>query len=644
MSRPHLHFTSLSPPEICGDIVESYRLAAEKLGYSTSYSDRTFQPGTINILFFFWDVAWEVIAPYYPDCIVVNFEPMVVGTHAWRDNYRNVLQQCYLWEYSKSNFQRYRELGFRNADYVPLGYEEEAATTISIDSTLPDAEQDIDVVFFGTKTQRRVKVLDALIQRGLRVMLTQTVEGWSIEERNGYLRRAKVVLNLHNWENSRVVELPRLTTLLRQRKAVVCELYPDSEIDPLLRDAVAGVPYEGLVDTVIELVADAPRRAELERKGLALLRRNPQTKWVAPALERFLSWRALQPDRIALPASMPQITVCIVLSAMTDEWHHRLRAWIELQDAQIEIVIVAPQEVSGVESNLAWPNSTKTTLRLIRWPNGTCERAAGRNLALAHAHGKYLVFCGIEDLPLPQRLQRQAVWLENCAALDVVGCWCEKSGAIVRFAERHHEILAEFLGTQPLPLSACMLRRSFLETHGLRHDPEFAAHDDLHFLCKSAAAGARFAVIPEVLHRLALDTVPLDPVRTAMMAGHARAVLLRRLLPQSTQEEIERIVSLYAHLWPPTLEFCEELLTTLAHVCAGWRKVAMAADQEMLTRALRHEALRLLKVFFDAGLANLRWLEAQYADQAIADFLAPASEQLPVRPFRSGSEFTPLPV
>ena len=42
ITRPHLHFTSLTPRDLCGDIVETSRLAVEKLGYSTSYADRYF--------------------------------------------------------------------------------------------------------------------------------------------------------------------------------------------------------------------------------------------------------------------------------------------------------------------------------------------------------------------------------------------------------------------------------------------------------------------------------------------------------------------------------------------------------------------------------------------------------------------------
>jgi hypothetical protein len=57
-------------------------------------------------------------------------------------------------------------------------------------------------------------------------------------------------------------------------------------------------------------------------------------------------------------------------------------------------------------------------------------------------------------------------------------------------------------------------------------------------------------------------------------------------------------------------------------------------EHETLTRALRHEALRLLKIFFDAGLADREWLERQFMVPEIAQFLAPASNELPVRVFR----------
>lgn len=181
-----------------------------------------------------------------------------------------------------------------------------------------------------------------------------------------------------------------------------------------------------------------------------------------------------------------------------------------------------------------------------------------------------------------------------------------------------------------------MVRRRFLAHSGVRHDPEFTVHDDLHMLCKSAAAGARFAVIPEVLHAPAPVPDTFDPAKAAAFAMRARALLLGYLLPKCSTEDVAEIARLYADLWPPTLDFAEHLLATVAKACFA---PASAPEQQLmahetLTRALRHEALRLLRVFFGAGLADKAWLEHLFAREEIAAFLAPLANQLPARVFR----------
>ena len=264
------------------------------------------------------------------------------------------------------------------------------------------------------------------------------------------------------------------------------------------------------------------------------------------------------------------------------------------------------------------------------------DRATARDLALAHAQGEYIVFADVGDVPAPQRLQRQAALLQACADVDIVGCWCETHEGPFEFSERHQDILVEFFGPRPLMLSACMVRRAFMERSGVRHDPEFTAHDDFHMLCKSAVAGARFAVIPELLHKPATPAAPVDAARAAALASRARALVLGYLLPGSSVEHVHEIARLYDLYWPPVLDFAQKLLLILAR--ASFRPAAapelQLVEHETLTRALRHEALRLLQIFFNAGLADKEWLERQFEVPEIAQFLAPASSQLPVRVFR----------
>jgi hypothetical protein len=403
---------------------------------------------------------------------------------------------------------------------------------------------------------------------------------------------------------------------------------------------VVGAPYEKLIETIEQLLADAPRRARLEREGLSIFTSAFAAPLVGPAIERFLSWRAQQPDRFAEQATPPRVTLCLTAGDSPESLEQSLRTWAAQTAVEIHLVLVGQTGTAGLEAILA--GSGIASSQLVSLPFAF-DRATARNLALAHAQGDYIVFADVGDVPAPQRLQRQTALLQACPDIDIVGSWCETQEGPFEFSERHQDILVEFFGPRPLLLSACMVRRSFMERSGVRHDPEFTVHDDFHMLCKSAVAGARFAVIPELLHKPATPTSSVDAARAATLASRARARVLAHLLPQSSVEHVNEIAKLYDLYWPPVLDFAEKLLLILAR--ASFRPAAAPAlqlvEQETLTRALRHEALRLLQIFFNAGLADKEWLERQFTVPEIAQFLAPASSQLPVRVFRLASAVAP---
>jgi hypothetical protein len=98
-----------------------------------------------------------------------------------------------------------------------------------------------------------------------------------------------------------------------------------------------------------------------------------------------------------------------------------------------------------------------------------------------------------------------------------------------------------------------------------------------------------------------------------------------------TQAQSQLLGQLYAHLWPPDAGFAERLLATLANACLH-APAALGSERETLARVLRREALRLIQVFFNAGMADRAWLDAQFGKAEVAWFLAPVSAQLPLRP------------
>lgn len=285
-----LHFTSLAPPHIVDEVVNTFVVAARKLGHEVSYQHSAVRQDAINIVCFALGLDPDALRAY-PACIVLNFEPLAPGTQAHHENYLGLLRNNYVWEYSATNLQFYPELGITNGHHLPLGYEEEADLTLDLSDRLPESEKDIDVLFFGGPNERRDRVIHGMRRRGLKVVTNGNLL-WEPEHRNAMIRRSRAVLNMHRFDNFRVVEMPRLSMLLRQRKAVVCELYADSEMPAALRGLVAGAPLERLVDTADLLVSSPAWRDRLERQGLEALRQLRHTDVLGPALEHFFEWQA----------------------------------------------------------------------------------------------------------------------------------------------------------------------------------------------------------------------------------------------------------------------------------------------------------------------------------------------------------------
>ncbi|ALJ37767.1 hypothetical protein D9623_19145 [Azospirillum brasilense] len=110
--------------------------------------------------------------------------------------------------------------------------------------------------------------IDALGERGLTVVSLQHYYG---ALRDRFVADAKLVLNLHYYEAG-IFEIVRVSHLLSNRKAVLAERHPDTEIDPDLPDAMAFAPYDGLVEAACALVADDARRAALAEAGQRRMR------------------------------------------------------------------------------------------------------------------------------------------------------------------------------------------------------------------------------------------------------------------------------------------------------------------------------------------------------------------------------------
>jgi hypothetical protein len=180
----------------------------------------------------------KVIHALPPSAILYNLEPLPSQPPPWLTPVvLSAYRGCRVLDYG--GLQTIWWTGLRMpAQWVPVGYVPE------LTQIAPAANQDIDVLFYGTPNPRRLRVLEALKAAGLRVAAAFGVCGL---QRDALIARAKLVLNVHYYDPMPVFEVVRVSYLSANRKVVVAEHSPDTDVEPDLRDAVRLAPYEGLV-------------------------------------------------------------------------------------------------------------------------------------------------------------------------------------------------------------------------------------------------------------------------------------------------------------------------------------------------------------------------------------------------------------
>jgi len=156
--------------------------------------------------------------------------------------FRNIIRNASeIWDYSAKNIE-FLKAGNIHAKLLPLGYCKNLENIIS-------AEKDIDVLFYGGINERRIQILHELEARGLKVKILSETYG---QERDQYIARAKIVLNIHYYDMA-IFESARIHYLLNNRVFVITEQSVDN---PYPKVDMVSVPYENLVNECVKRLSD----------------------------------------------------------------------------------------------------------------------------------------------------------------------------------------------------------------------------------------------------------------------------------------------------------------------------------------------------------------------------------------------------
>lgn len=258
------------------EIAKGFSLALKRLGYGGTLDLDRKESLEANrvIIFNAQALSPNVIIP--ESAILFNAEqiPFFPGPTgaAWTE-YVKRLKRHIVWDYSIENVSRLLQYGVQ-AVHCPIGYYPEL-------SNIPPGDEDIDVVFAGSINPRRARILEELSWKGL-IVKNITAYG---AERNRWLRRAKIILNVHFYENP-IWEIARVSHALANRKCVVSEDGGcDRDLETLAMTTTAYVPYAKIVDRCLELVRDDVSRKRIANQGFDTFSALDQTMFMRKAME-----------------------------------------------------------------------------------------------------------------------------------------------------------------------------------------------------------------------------------------------------------------------------------------------------------------------------------------------------------------------
>lgn len=254
------------------EIIDSLAWALSSLGHEVNVTQNWFsEQREHNIIF-----GAELLSDFQrlpKDSTIFNLEQ---PGHPHMEKVRRMAKEsgCRVWDYSHRAIAEWKEAGIE-ATHVPIGYTPNLTRIPSSDN------QDIDILFYGWMTPRRVQLLDELRKYGLSVVSTSACYGGG---RDNLISRSKLVLNIHHDGRDRF-EIVRCSYLMANSKCVVSETSSDSDEYTDLERGLATVPYRLIPDFCRSLIASPGDRVHTQDNALGCIKRRNFTDAVEAALD-----------------------------------------------------------------------------------------------------------------------------------------------------------------------------------------------------------------------------------------------------------------------------------------------------------------------------------------------------------------------
>ncbi|MEW2914521.1 glycosyltransferase family 1 protein [Leisingera sp. JC11] len=251
------------------EIADLLLYALRELGHEAALKKNGIDPAARNILIGVHLLNPSMAAQLPPDTIILNTEQLGGTPGSWNQNILQWFSHDFtLWDYSDANVAYLKEFGVKRVEKFQFGFQKELCR-------IPrQQQQDVDVLFYGCINPRRQAVLADLETRGLRVKALYGVYG---PERDAWISRSRVVLNLHFYE-TQIFEIVRAFYLMTNGIPTAAEVNPTTRIDDCYRDGLFCLPYDGLAEGIAGVLQNEDELVRIGAQAKETIARYPQAQ------------------------------------------------------------------------------------------------------------------------------------------------------------------------------------------------------------------------------------------------------------------------------------------------------------------------------------------------------------------------------
>lgn len=217
------------------------------LGADVTSGRNNFDDSRVNFIFGAHLLTDQQAGELPSQCVIVNLEQLHALPGLETSTYLSLIKQYVIWDFSQKNLKFLSDnFGIEHSSYLPVSF------APTLETSIEEVEKDIDVLFYGVLNPRRRSILSQLDEAGLNVQVLVGVFG---EERNAYIERSKIILNV-SYYGSDILESARVLEALALKKCVVSECGERTEFDSRLGIGAVLCPYDELVATCLRLLGD----------------------------------------------------------------------------------------------------------------------------------------------------------------------------------------------------------------------------------------------------------------------------------------------------------------------------------------------------------------------------------------------------